>query len=151
MPSHCFMNTEAAINPIELERDIKDIIHKKFNDLFKIESHFVKDEICDWTIKFDSIYYFPICLRAQNKIEFEHPDNYFLLWAQLVFEDELAVKYKAKMFDDAYPKDDIKPDFEHHITFRTYLETIMAYHSPQWRKAVIEIELSRLPDELKNL
>ncbi len=149
MPSHCFMNTAATINPAELEQDIKVIIHNKFNDVFRIEPRIIKNEICAWKLVFDNVYNFPICLRAQNKIEFEHPDNYFSLWAQLTCEDELATKYNANMFDEEYPKVILKPNFKHHETFITFLETITLHHSPQWRKAVIAIELSYLPAELK--
>ncbi len=151
MPNRCFIHTEAALSPAVVEQDIKDIVRNKFRNLFKVETHIVKNEICDWLIIFDEVYAFPICLRAQNKIEFEHPNNYFLLWMQLVVEDELAIKYKAKMTDEEFPQSNIQPDPEHHKTFKTFLETIMAYHSPEWRKAIIGIELSFLPIELKTL
>jgi len=151
MPARCFMQTDALLTPEMIERDLMNIIHNRFNDLFRIEVHSTNGEICDWEIIFDSVYNFPICLRTEHKLEFMHPDNYFSLWIQLIFEDELAIKYNAKMTDEEYPRQEIKPDCEHHITFKKFLETIMTNHSKQWKDAIIAIELSYLPDELKKL
>lgn len=151
MPARCFMQTDAMLSPEVIERDLKTIIYNRFNNLFKLEAHSKNGEICDWEIIFDNIYNFPICLKTQHNLEFTHPDNYFSLWAQLIFEDELAIKYNAKMFDEEYPKENIHPDCEHHATFKVFLETIMANHSKQWKDAIIAIELSYLPEELKKL
>lgn len=148
MSIHCFMKMSKALNAEQLEQDLKDIIHRKFSDLLTIQSHTASNEICDWDIRFDDTHHFPVCLKTTEQIEFAHPNDFWSYWAQSVIEDELAIKYDAKMRDEDYPQEDFKPSPETHATFRKFLETAI-HHSPDWKKAIIEIEIARLPVELK--
>jgi len=150
MSTHCFMKTEKHLMIQEVEQDLKDIIHRKFNDLLKLECHIVDNEICDWDVRFDLTHGFPVCLKTNEKLEFTHPDDAWSIWAQNVVEDELAIKYNAKMLDEEYPKQELRPLPECHKTFEKYLETTM-HHSRRWKQAIITIELSHLPLELKKL
>jgi hypothetical protein len=150
MSNHCFMKTKYTVSAQQKEQDLRDIVHNKFADLLEIRPHVCEGEICDWEVRFDDTHRFPVCLKTSEKIEFTHPHDFWSYWAQAVVEDELAIKYAAKMSDDEYPHQDIQPAPENHVTFRKFLETTI-HHSPNWKKAIIEIEISHLPDELKNL
>ncbi len=150
MSSHCFIKTSKCLEANEVEKDLRDIIRRKFADLLKVEAHTVAGEICDWNIVFDELHKFPICLKTQNKIVFMHPDDAWSYWAQLVIEDELAIIYNGEMTDEEYPQQEVKPLPEQHANFKTYLESTI-HHSPEWKKALIQIEFSRLPEALKKL
>lgn len=150
MSSHCYMKTDKHLVAQEVEQDLKDIIHRKFKDLLTLQSHVDENEICDWDVRFDDTHGFPVCLRTNGKLEFTHPDDAWSYWAQSVVEDELTIKYSGKMSDEEYPKQEIKPSPECHATFRKYLESSMR-HSKEWKQAIIVIELSHLPAELKKL
>ena len=150
MATHCFMKTKYFVNAQQIERDIKDIVHNKFADLLKVKANKCDGEICDWDVRFDSTHGFHVCLKTEEKIEFEHPHDFWSYWAQAVVEDELAIKYSAKMSDEEYPQQEMLPSPETHTTFRKFLESTI-HHSPNWKKAIIEIEISHLPNELKNL
>lgn len=146
---HCYIKTYRQLTSIDVEDTIRDIIHNKFNDLLKIECHLSNNEICDWNIKYNDIHGFNVVLKDSNQLIFGHPDNSWDYWAQLVIENELSIKYCGKILDEEYPKQELKPIFEY-PTFKTYLDTAMK-HSKQWKQALIAIELSWLPEELKNL
>jgi len=150
MPTHCFIRTEKHLIAGEVEQDLKDIIHRKFKDLLRLECHISNNEICDWDIRFDQVHGFPVCLKTNEKLEFTHPNDAWSYWAQSVVEDELAIKYNGKMSDEEYPRQEIKPAPECHATFKKYLETT-SHHSKEWKQAIIAIELSYLPAELKEL
>lgn len=150
MSSHCFIKTSKYLEANEVEKDLKDIIHRKFSDLLKIETNVIDGEICDWNIIFDDVRRFPICLKNPNNLIFEHPDNSWAYWAQLVVENELAVKYNGRVTDEEYPQQEIKPLLKRHDSFRVFLEATI-HHSPQWKKALIAIEISYLPEALKKL
>lgn len=150
MSAHCFMRTEKRLVAKEVEQDLKDIIHNKFKDLLKLECHITDNEICDWDVRFDETHGFPVCLKTNEKLEFTHPDDAWSYWAQSVVEDELTVKYNGKMLDEEYTGE-FKPAPECHATFRKYLETSSHHHSKEWKQAIIAIELSHLPAELKKL
>lgn len=147
---HCYVKTEKYLMAKEVEEDLLDIIHRKFHDLLKLECHIADNEICDWYIKYDSTHGFPVCLKNNKKLEFTHPIDAWSHWAQLVVEDELTIKYNGKISDEEYPQRELKPAPECHQTFRDYLEAT-THHSRQWKQALIAIELSHLPAELKKL
>ena len=149
MSSHCYLKTNKHLVAQEVEQDLKEIIHRKFKDLLKLECHIVEGEICDWDVRFDDTHGFPVCLKTNDKLEFTHPDDAWSYWAQIVVEDELSVKYSGKMLDEEYPKQELHPTPDHE-TFRKYLEATM-HHSKAWKQAIIAIELSHLPDPLKKL
>lgn len=147
---HCFMKITRQLQPNEVEQDIKDIIHNKFNDMLSITQEPISNSICMWNIGFDNKYNFPVCLKTNNQLEFMHPDNAWARWAQLIVEQELATKYKdVKVFDEEYPKKN--PILVQYETFIAFLESTMMHHSSNWKKAIIEIEISKLPEKLKNL
>jgi len=150
MSSHCYIKFNRNLVANEVEQDLKEIIHRKFNDLLKLSSHITKDEIRDWDLRYDDTHGFPVCLKTENRLEFTHPDDAWSYWAQSVIEDELSIKYNGKITDEEYPQQELKPQPECHITFQKYLET-MTHHSSEWKKAIIAIELSHLPAELKKL
>ena len=147
---HCYVKTEKYLVAKEVERDLKDIIHRKFNDLLKLECHITDNEICDWDLRYDRTHGFPVCLKSNGKLEFTHPCDAWSYWAQAVVEDELTIKYNGRMSDDEYPQQELKPAPECHETFKKYLETA-THHSKQWKQAIIAIELSQLPADLKKL
>lgn len=149
MSIHCYMKTDKHLVAQEVEQDLKEIIHRKFNDLLKLECRVDENEICDWDLRYDDTHGFPVCLKTNGKLEFTHPDDAWSYWAQSVIEDELASKYNGKMKDEEYPQRDFKPT-ECRATFAKYLETTMR-HSKEWKQAIIAIELSHLPTELKKL
>ncbi len=151
MPSHCFIKVRAALEPSTLEQDLVEIVARRFCGLLTIKRNSKPGEICDWTITFNEVYTFPICLKTADQIDLERPDNNWSRWAQLVIEDILAIKYDATITDQEYPKANIKPSPEIHSTFLTYLEATMTHHSPQWKEALINIEMSHLPYELRSL
>lgn len=150
MSAHCYMKIEKHLIAKEVERDLKDIIHRRFKDLLKLECHINEGEVCDWDVRFDPTHGFPVCLKNNDKLEFTHPDDAWSYWAQSVVEDELSLKYNGKMSDEEYPQQELKPAPECHETFQKYLETTM-HHSKAWKQAIIAIELSHLPAELKKL
>lgn len=150
MSIHCFMKTLKKLYAEEVEKDIKEIAHKKFNDLLKITTCIKDNEICGWDVRYDETHGFPISLKTHENIDFTHPLDNWSKWVQVVFEDELAIRYDARMLDEEYPKQELKPEPEIHITFRKYLESTI-HHSSCWKKALIEIEIARLPEALKNL
>lgn len=150
MSVHCYMKTEKHLIAQEVEQDIKDIIHRKFKDLLKLERRINDNEICNWDVRYDFTHGFPVCLKTTGKLEFTHPNDAWSYWAQSVFEDELAVKYNGKMEDEEYPQREFRPAPECRATFQKYLET-NTQHSKQWKQAIIVIELYNLPEELKKL
>lgn len=131
----------------QVEQDLQDIIHRKFKDLLKLSAHIAENEICDWDVRFDDTHGFAVCLKTGSRIEFTHPDDAWSYWAQAVVEDELNMKYNGIMSDEEYPQQDMP---QCHATFEKYLETT-THHSKEWKKAIIAIELSKLPAELKKL
>lgn len=150
MSSHCYMKISKRLVAQEVEQDLKEIIHRKFNDLLTLSARINENEICDWDIKYDDTHRFPVCLRTNDRLEFAHPDDAWSYWAQAVVEDELAIRYNAHMSDEEYPQQELRPRPECHVTFQKYLETA-TQHSSAWKKAIITIELSHLPAELKKL
>lgn len=150
MSLHCYMKTDKHLIAQEVERDIKEIICRKFKNLLTLKCYIADNEICDWDIRFDDTHGFPVCLKSNAGLEFTHPNDAWSYWAQSVVEDELTLKYSGRMSDEEYPQQEIKPISECHTTFEKYLETTMR-HSKEWKKAIIGIELSRLPAELKKL
>lgn len=150
MSVHCLIKTEKYLIAKDIEEDLKDIIHRKFNDLLTLECHIADNEICDWELRYDLTHRFPVSLKDNKKLEFTHPYDAWSYWAQAVVEDELTIKYDGKMLDEEYPQKELKPAPECHETFQKYLE-ITTHHSQQWKQALIAIELSRLPADLKKL
>lgn len=151
MSIHCIMKTLKQLEAIDVEKDLKEIISNKFDDLLKISFGITDNEMGNWNIRYDDTHWFPVCLKTPEIIEFIHPNDAWSYWAQQVIETELAVKYDATMFDEEYPRQDFKPIPDSHSTFRKFLETQMPQHSASWKKAIIEIEIAHLPAALKNL
>lgn len=150
MSAHCYIKIEKCLIAQEIERDLKEIIHRRFKDLLRLECHINENEVCDWDVRYDDTHRFPVCLKTNGKLEFTHPDDAWSYWAQSVVEDELAIKYNGKMSDEEYPQQELRPAPEIHENFTRYLEAA-THHSSQWKKAIIAIELSHLPAELKKL
>lgn len=148
MSLHCLLRTEKDLEEKQLEEDLKEIIHRRFEDVLNIIHCKKPNEICDWLIKYDDTHRFSLSLKEPHKIVFAHPDDFWSLWAQIVIEDELAAKYNCDMTDEGFPNQHLKPDFEHHKSFVRYLESTIK-HSPLWKQAIIQLEVSRLPDDLK--
>lgn len=147
MSSHCFMKTDKHLVAQEVEQDLKEVIHRKFKNLLTIECRIVEDEICDWDVRFDDTHGFPICLKTNGKLDFVYPDDAWSRWAQSIVEYELGRKYNCSIKDEEYPCRDFIPTCH---SFENYLENSM-HHSKEWKKAIIAIELSHLPPELKKL
>lgn len=148
MSIHCYMKTDKHLIAKEVENDLKDIIQRKFNNLLKLECRISENEICDWDVRFDDTHGFPVCLKTNGKLEFTHPIDAWSYWAQAIVEDELNSKYHGCMSDEEYPQQDFKPACR--MSFEKYLEGA-THHSTDWKKALIAIELARLPVELKKL
>jgi hypothetical protein len=151
MFAYCLLTTPNYLEAAQVEHDIKEVITRKFNNVLTIEKYINKDEICDWNIVFDSTHWFPICLETHNTIKFQHPDDAFSYYCQFILEGNLAKKYNACFFDEEFPRKDLKLDTEYNCSFRNFLQNTLKYHSVAWKKAIIETEISRLPEELRKL
>ena len=146
---HCFLKTLQHLEIIDVETTLKEIIHRRFNDVLTIKQYRHENELCDWIITFDALHNFPIMLKNHERLIFIHPDYNRAKWAQEIVENELALKYEADLTDEEYPQQDIKPALKTHDTFLHYLEDITSHHSKTWQKAIILTELSKLPEALK--
>lgn len=151
MQSHCSIKFNRHLEPNNIEQDINEIIHNRFNDILIVEAHIAPNEICDWNIKYDNTHNFNLCLKTNEIIELIHPLDIWDKWAQLIFEDELVAKYKAIISDEEYPQQVFEPFVKDHTTFIKYLENILSHHSLAWKQAIINIELANLPEALKNI
>jgi len=142
------MKTQKQLKAQEIEQNLIDIVKRRFDGLLKITSNTCNGEIANWNISFDEIFHFPVCLKTEQNVDFIHEDMAWNRWAQQIIEEELAHIYHAELQDEEYPKHDLPPP-EKHPTFRAYLETSMIHHSKCWKRALIEIECSKLPSALK--
>jgi hypothetical protein len=150
MPLHCLMKASKQLQAKEIEQDLIDIVRRRFNGLLKITSNTLNNEVF-WNVGYDEVYNFPVCLlKTGQSIDFIHNDNSWSRYAQQVIEEELAQLYQCPLQDEEYPHNNLPPP-ETHPTFRAYLETSLHHHSKNWRIAIIEIELSKLPLPLKKL
>jgi hypothetical protein len=148
MPTHCFLHTTKELDVVNVEKDIKNIIHKKFDDILAVEAHKEKDSIYGWEVRYDDVHVFPICLKTHKKLDFTHPSNLWACYAQFVFECEMMELYDGILFDEEYPQD-LLYITRAHATYMKYLEDIMSKHSGMWKQAVMQIELEHLPEKLK--
>lgn len=146
---HCVLETNNSLKAEEVEDDIRKFVKERFNGLLSVSTYQAPNEICDWFVKFDNAHNFGVALKTEHQLDFIHPDNAWSLFAQLTIEDALAIKYGCKIKDEETPNQELQPHPEQHLTFHQYLETTLRFHSPMWKKALIEIELSHLPKPLR--
>lgn len=147
MPTHSLLKTKQNLDPIDVETSIKEIIHNKFDNVLKIIPYLNNNEY-RWDIRYDDTHRFLITIELPDKIDFEHPDDFFSLWSQIIFEECLVTKYNGQLFDEEYPNQKMSILYRKHNTFKQFLET-MLQHSACWKQALILIELSHLPEPLK--
>ena len=141
---HCFLKCEQVLCAEQIALDLAAIVRDRFNDVLAVR-YVAANE---WDIGFDSTHHFSVSLN-NNKLDFIHPIDKWSWWAQLLVEDDMAIKYSCSITDEEYPHTTLKPSPETHQTFRIFLDHTLQ-HSPIWKKAITEIEIARLPDELKH-
>jgi hypothetical protein len=112
MANHGFLTTRKQLTPEQVDRDIKEIIERRLGGIIKVTFDTYKDEPskdghwAGWqfkpkegTVK-EGHFEFGAWLNSRRKMEFRHPHGEWSWWAQMILQQELALKYNGTISDE---------------------------------------------------
>lgn len=116
MANHGFLTTRKQLTPEGVDRDIKEILERRFRGAVTVEFHDSglkeppKKEFAVWAgwhfkpkeglLKDGYRFEFSAWLNSRRKMEFRHPPSDWAWWAQMIVQDELALKYDGTISDE---------------------------------------------------
>ena len=134
MANHAFVTSRKHFNSDQIERDIQEILTRRFknkvgytrqNDYFEIG--FGDKPEYPWS--------FTMWLASRRKLEFRHPVGDWNHWIFCVIQDEFACKYGGMISDEGVDGR-WRGDPNKYLTFKNYIDEAYA-HVPKILRYVI--------------
>lgn len=101
-----YVETREDLTQEELEEGLKEILKRRFDGLLTIEYN---EEWQNLEVLYDNgmdpDYSFELSLVGNRKIEFNTPRADWMMWAEVIIRNELAVKYKGKIHASDFEKE----------------------------------------------
>jgi hypothetical protein len=164
------MTTRKQLTPDKVDRDIKEIVERRLGSIVEVTFEtYTKEPVrgdywAGWrfspkegTVKEGYRFEFGAWLNSRRKMEFRHPHGDWSWWAQMIIQDELALKYDGTISDEGVSErwkvtpDKIKKYFHYRdwVTQRWAQTRNVALNVA--RRALAKIELACTPAPLRNL
>lgn len=177
MANHGYVTTRRHLTPEEVDRDIREIVKRRFKDLIEVRYEKTAPEPSthnfrgtdfwniwalwafepkDEKLKKTSNYIFEVWIMNRRKLEFRHPHGDWSWWGQMTVQNELAYKYDGTISDEGVEErwkvDQKKLDKYRHyrdwVTKRWPRQTVAQKAA---RAVMARLELSTTPEPLRSL
>lgn len=179
MANHGYVTTRRKLTPEQVDQDIREIVKRRFKGEVEVEYEKLSEKPTKrrsegwefWNIwaswrfrpKSEELWKkfggeFSTWIMSHRKLEFRHPHGDWAWWAQMILQDELALKYGGTISDEGVSERwKVTPHmirkYRHfkNWVFRRWNQRHNKALPKEKRDAYMKMELDFIPEPLRSL